>query len=120
MLLSQSINSINLLIEYRLLSVYNPIGAYQIVSNIFFFTDVTPPPLSCSLPGVQYASGNDVVFSTAIYVTTNDYTANLDALPSTVTLSYANIGLNPIITYIATDLSGNIASCQSQMRIAGT
>jgi hypothetical protein len=62
--------------------------------------------------------GNTQV-NTELFTTTDDRSATLFAAPAYVTANYGTIGTNPIVTYTATDPSKNVATCLSQMKIAG-
>ncbi|XP_045207056.2 uncharacterized protein LOC123559381 [Mercenaria mercenaria] len=83
-----------------------------------FINDKTPPKLSCNTPQIITPNEGDAQINTDLFTTMDDRFADLVASPAYVTSNYDAIGTNPILTYTATDLAKNIASCKSQMKIA--
>ena len=78
-----------------------------------------PPSLECNPPQPITASEGAADVSTIGYAQTDALGTTLVANPPTVSVNYADIGANPIITYTSTDLSNNTAICSSQMSIVG-
>ncbi|WAR05343.1 FBP1-like protein [Mya arenaria] len=81
------------------------------------FYDETAPGVTCERPPVLTATQIDVTFEPARYFSTDDHLATTVLRPEMITVNLAAVGTNPVLSFSAFDSSGNIAGCNSQLRI---
>ena len=80
--------------------------------------DVIQPTMICYLTtAITAFPGNDV--ETVQFSSTNDPSADLISFPAIVSAGYEDVDTNPIVQFVATDASNNIASCKTQIKIEG-
>ncbi|XP_052258676.1 sushi, von Willebrand factor type A, EGF and pentraxin domain-containing protein 1-like [Dreissena polymorpha] len=82
--------------------------------------DIAPPKVICRTPPVITAQVNGSNINPNIYFTISREPGQIFtnfSNPAVIGTNFASIGTNPILSFTATDGSGNHASCRTQMKI---